>query len=60
MIPEEQTLEMTFHPDELTWTVAIPLDPETSTIEFFTNHGLDVGEDNVFCLSSRYTQVELD
>lgn len=60
MIPEEQTLEMTFDPVELTWTVAIPLDPEASTIEFFTNHGLDVGSDNVFHLSSRYTQVILD
>ncbi|NQT74373.1 MAG: hypothetical protein HQ553_16650 [Chloroflexi bacterium] len=60
MIPEEQTLEMTFDPGGLAWTVAVPLDPEASTIEFFTNHGLNVGEDNVFHLSSRYTQVVLD
>jgi len=60
MILEEQTLEMTFDPVDLTWTVAVPLDPEASTIEFFTNHGLNVGEDNVFQLSSRYTQVELE
>ena len=57
-IPDDQWKNMVYDGAEAAWTASIPLDMFASSIEFFTNHGIDVDGRQAY-LSSPYTRVPL-
>lgn len=58
-IPDDHWQDMTLDKATGTWTAEIPLEPGASSIEFFSNHGLEVKGCQTY-LSSPYTRVQLD
>lgn len=58
-IPDDQWMDMTFNPRTGVWTAVIDLARNVSTIDFFSNHGLQVNGYKAY-LSSPYTRVEIN
>ena len=57
-IPDDQWMDMTLDKKTGAWTAAIPLRPDASRIDFFSNHSQQAYGHN-FYLSSPYTRVRL-
>lgn len=57
-IPDDQWKDMVYDATGGDWTASIPLDMFASSIEFFTNHGIEVDGRQTY-LSSPYTRVPL-
>ncbi len=57
-IPDDQWMDMTRDPQTGAWTAVIPLRPDASRIDFFSNHS-QPAYGHKFYLSSPYTRVRL-
>ena len=62
LFPDDQWKDMKFDPEQNAWTIQIDLKPNTSHIDFFSNHRKTIkyrSEDYASYLSSPYTRVSL-
>ena len=63
LIPDQQSIEMDFDQAEGCWTTVIPLQPNATRVDFFSNHRKTIkfgGKAWPTYLSSPYTRVQLN